>query len=106
MKLSSIILGEANYIPYRGMVQVVSQSESPSRIADLIRALPGVTTCTIAHSDDAANTVTFKVKLITQKSGEEAFQSLKKNALQTYTDINVFRIAPKSLERMKLPGEY
>ena len=106
MKLSNILLGEANYVPFRGMVQVISRSESPSRIADLIRALPGVTTCTIAHSDDESNTYTFKVKIITQKPGVEAFEALKKNALETYTDINVFRIAPKSLERMKLPGEY
>jgi hypothetical protein len=52
MKLHKIILGEATYTPFRAMVQVISNDTSPSVLADLIRALPGVTTCTIANSDD------------------------------------------------------
>ena len=106
MKLSNIILGEANYTPYRAMVQVLSRDASPSVLADLIRALPGVTTCTIAGSDDAANKYVFKVKIITQKGASEAFEALKKNAMSKYTEVNSFRVAPNSVERMKRPGEY
>lgn len=106
MKLSNIILGEANYTPYRAMVQVISRDASPSVLADLIRALPGVTTCTIAGSDDTANKYIFKVKIITQKGASEAFNSLKKNAMSKYTEVNSFRVAPNSVEQMKRPGEY
>jgi len=106
MKLSEIILKEATYTPYRAMVQVISKDASPSVLADLIRALPGVTTCTIAGSDDAANKYTFKVKIITQKPASEAFSSLKSNAMSRYVEINAFTVATNSVERMKRPGEY
>lgn len=106
IKLSDIILDEAVYTPYRTMVQVVSNNTSPSVLADLIRALPGVTTCTIAGSDDAAKRYTFKVKIITQKPPSEALEALKKNAMSKYTEINAFKVAANSVERMKRPGEY
>ena len=106
MKLHEIILGEAIYTPYRAMVQVISNDTSPSVLADLIRALPGVTTCTIAGSDDIAKKYVFKVKIITQKSASEAFEALKKNAMSKYVEINAFSVAPNSVERMKRPGEY
>lgn len=106
MKLSKIILDEAIYTPYRAMVQVVSRDTSPSVLADLIRALPGVTTCTIAGSDDVAKKYIFKVKIITQKPPSEALAALKKNAMSKYTEINAFKVADQSVERMKRPGEY
>jgi len=106
MKLSKIILDEAIYTPYRAMVQVVSSDASPSVLADLIRALPGVTTCTIAGSDEVTKKYIFKVKLITQKPPSEAFKALKDNAMSKYTEVNAFKIASNSVERMKRPGEY
>lgn len=106
MKLSKIILDEAIYTPYRAMIQVISRDTSPSVLADLIRALPGVTTCTIAGSDAPTSKYTFKVKIITQKPASEAFTSLKQNAMSKYTEINAFKVADKSVERMKRPGEY
>lgn len=106
MKLSSIILGETTYTPYRAMIQVISRDASPSVVADLIRALPGVTTCTILNTDDTNNRYTYKVKIITQKPPSKALEALKKNAMSKYTEINAFRVADKSVERMKRPGEY
>jgi len=106
MKLSKIILDEATYTPYRAMIQVISRDTSPSVLADLIRALPGVTTCTIAGSDENAKRYTFKVKLITQKPPSEAFEALKKNAMSKYTEVNSLKVASNSVERMKRPGEY
>lgn len=106
MKLKDIILGEATYTPYRGMVQVISRDTSPSVLADLIRALPGVTTCTIAGSDEVTKKYIFKVKLITQKPASEAFEALKSNAMSKYVEINAFKVATNSVERMKRPGEY
>jgi len=31
---------------------------------------------------------------------------LKKNAMSKYTEINAFKVAANSVERMKRPGEY
>ena len=42
MKLSKIILSEANYTPYRAMVQVTSREASTDGLASLL------VTCTIA----------------------------------------------------------
>lgn len=106
MKLSKIILDEAIYTPFRAMVQVISRDTSPSVLADLIRALPGVTTCTIAGSDEIAKKYIFKVKIITQKPPSEAFEALKQNAMSKYTEINAFKVSANSVERMKRPGEY
>jgi len=106
MKLSKIILDEAVYTPFRVMVQVISRNTSPSVLADLIRALPGVTTCTIAGSDEVSKRYTFKVKIITQKPPQEALEALKQNAMSKYTEINAFKVAANSVERMKRPGEY
>lgn len=106
MKLQDIILGEAVYTPYRAMIQVISQDTSPSVLADLIRALPGVTTCTIANSDPTSKRYTFKVKIITQKTPSEAFTALKTSATSKYTEVGSLKVAEKSIERMKRPGEY
>lgn len=105
MKLSDIIL-EAKYTPFRAMVQVVSKDASPSVLADLLRALPGVTTVTIAGSDESISRYTFKIKIITQKTPKEAFSALKNNAMSRYSEVNAFKVAIKSVERMKTPGEY
>lgn len=106
MKILDLLINEANYTPYRAMIQCTSRDASPSVLADLIRALPGVTTCTIAGSDDNLNKYTFKVKIITQKPASEAFAALKKNAIEKYIEINTFQVADKSVERMRRPGEY
>lgn len=106
MKLVDVILGEATYTPFRGMIQVISRDTSPSVLADLIRALPGVTTCTIAGSDEVSKRYTFKVKIITQKPPSEAFEALKQNAMSKYTEVNSLKVATNSIERMKRPGEY
>jgi len=106
MKLANIILERSNYIPYRTMVQVVSKNESPSRIADLLRALPGVTTVTSVGDSPAGNAHVYKVKLITQKSGEEAFNAFKDSATTKYPDIQMVKVAFNSIERMKTPSDY
>ena len=70
----------------------------PTEIAELIRALPGVTTVTMAGST-GENTETYKIKLISQKPGIEAFQALKKNALTKYTPIKIVEIGKNTIER-------
>jgi hypothetical protein len=97
MKLANII-SEVEFYTYEGMVQVIYQDVNSSKVAELIRALPGVTTVTLA-SDEGDNRETLKVKLISQKSPLEAFQAMKVNALNKYPPIKVVNIAKNTIER-------
>lgn len=97
MKLSSII-SEVQFYTYEGMVQVIYADEKSTKIAELIRALPGVTTVTLA-SDEGENRETLKIKLISQKGPLEAFQAMKANALKKYPPIKVMNVAKNTIER-------
>ena len=99
MKLSDIILQEASYFTYTAMVQITTQDTPATEMAELVRALPGVTTVTLTSNDTARHLVVLKIKLISQKMGIEAFQALKQNALGKYSSINVFNVADKSIEK-------
>ena len=99
MKLSDIILQEVSFFTYTAMVQITTQETSATDMAELVRALPGVTTVTLTSNDSARHLVVLKIKLISQKSGSEAFQALKQNAMAKYQTINVFNVADKSIEK-------
>jgi hypothetical protein len=97
MKLIDII-SEINFNTYEGMVQVIyDENTNSTEIAALMRALPGVTTVTLA-SDEGKNRETLKIKLITQKTGLEAFEALKKNAITKYPPIKVINIGKNTIE--------
>ena len=98
MKLSDII-SEVQFSTYEGMVQVIyDDTTNSTEVYALIRALPGVTTVTLA-SDEGKNRETLKIKLITQKTGLEAFEALKKNAITKYPPIKVINIGAKTIEK-------
>ena len=98
MKLLEI-LAEVEYNTYEGMVQVMYQEGSDkSEIVDLIRALPGITTVTVADST-IKNVETLKIKLITQKSALEAFESLKNTAMTKYPNVKNVKIGEKTIEK-------
>lgn len=100
MKLSQII-SEITFNTYVGMVQVIYNKEelSASKVAELIRALPGITTVTLAGSNEERSQITLKVKLISQKDGPTAFKALKSNALSKYTPIKVVNIGDNTIEK-------
>lgn len=98
MKLLDILC-EIEYFTYEGMVQVIYQDEDANKIADLIRALPGVTTVTIA-SKIGIGRENLKVKLLSQKSGIEAFNALKSNAIDKYSPIQDIVIGDKTIEKV------
>jgi hypothetical protein len=98
MKLSDII-SEVQFNTYEGMVQVIyDENTNSTEIAALMRALPGVTTVTLA-SDEGKNRETLKIKLITQKDGMTAFQALKQNAITKYPPIKVINIGQNTIEK-------
>ena len=97
MKLANII-SEIEFYTYEAMVQVVYQDITPTKVAELIRALPGVTTVTLA-SDMGEGREVLKVKLISQKSGTEAFKAMKNNALKKYPPIKMIKIGENTIEK-------
>jgi len=98
MKLIDII-SEVQFNTYEGMVQVIyDENTNSTEIAALMRALPGVTTVTLA-SDEGKNRETLKIKLITQKDGMAAFQALKQNAITKYPPIKVINIGQNTIEK-------
>jgi len=98
MKLIDII-SEVQFNTYEGMVQVIyDENTNSTEIAALMRALPGVTTVTLA-SDEGKNRETLKIKLITQKDGMAAFQALKQNAITKYPPIKVINIGKNTIEK-------
>jgi hypothetical protein len=98
MKLMQI-LSEVQYTTYEGMIQVMYEDGSDkSQIVDLIRALPGITTVTVADST-MENVETLKIKLITQKSAMEAFESLKNTAMTKYPNVKLVKIGEQTIEK-------
>ena len=98
MKLLEI-LAEVQYNTYEGMIQVMYEEGSDkTQIVDLIRALPGITTVTVADST-IENVETLKIKLITQKSALEAFESLKNTAMKKYPNVKNVKIGEKTIEK-------
>lgn len=97
MKLANII-SEIEFFTYEAMVQVVYKDIAPTKLAELIRALPGVTTVTLA-TDMGEGREVLKVKLISQKSGQEAFQALKNNAIKKYPPIKMVKVGDNTIER-------
>jgi len=97
MKLSTII-ESIEFKTFVAMVKTVFNDEMGSaQIGELLRALPGVTTVTLVREEKPGVEV-FKVKLITQKGGPEAFESFKNNATSKYKDIYTVLVAEKTIE--------
>ena len=98
MKLLQII-SEIEYKTYEAMVKFVYKDDNTAKVGELIRALPGVTTVTLT-TDLGKGRQVFKVKLISQKSGQEAFDALKNNAMSKYSTVVGVEIADKTIEKI------
>ena len=96
MKLLQII-EQIVFNTFEGMVRIVYEEGESENLAELLRALPGVTTVTNAGSSAEMQTMTFKVKLITQKTGEEAFEAFQTNAMKKYSGITNIEIANETI---------
>ena len=93
------LLVEASFRTFEGMVQVVYKDDiNSNEVADLFRALPGVTTVTIAGQNAANSSLNLKVKLISQKDGLEAFNSMKTNATDKYPMILLVKVGENTIE--------
>ena len=89
---------ELDYRTYEAMVKVTYGDEGSGGYHDAIRSLPGVTTVTIASEDSDTNTATYKVKIISQKEPNEAFQALKDNATGKFSNIISVEVGEQTIE--------
>ncbi len=97
MKLSKII-ENINFRTFVAMVKVIFNEEMGSaKIGELLRALPGVTTVTLVREERPGVEI-FKIKLITQKGGQEAFNSFASTATSKYSVVRVVNVAEKTIE--------
>ena len=96
MKLLTLI-EEIMFNTYEGMVRVRYEQGESEDLAELLRALPGVTTVTNAGSSSEMGTMTFKIKLISQKEAKEAFQSFKDNATSKYPNIIEIEVGEETI---------
>ena len=72
MKLIQLLL-EIDYRTYEAMVKVTFGDEGTNGMHDAFRALPGVTTVTIASEDSDTNTERIKLRLLVRKSRMRPF---------------------------------
>jgi len=97
MKLLRII-EQIQFKTYEGMIRVLYEDGESEDLAELLRALPGVTTVTNAGQSEEMSTMTFKIKIITQKEGEEAFELFKNNAMDKYPGIIKIETAKETIQ--------
>lgn len=97
MKLIPLLL-ELDYRTFEAMVQIQYGEEGPKGYDDAIRALPGVTTVTLASEDDDSKLARYKIKIISQKEPLEAFTAFKANAKAKYTDMVAIKVGEETIE--------
>ena len=97
MKLIQLLL-ELDYKTFEAMVKVTFGEEGSKGYDDALRALPGVTTVTVASEDSESSLATYKVKIISQKEAIEAFKAFKDNAKAKYTNIISVVVGEQTIE--------
>jgi len=97
MKLIPLLL-EIDYRTYEAMVKVTYGEEGNTGYDDALRALPGVTTVTVASQDSDSSLATYKIKLISQKEALEAFAAFKDNATSKYSNIVTIEVGEQTIE--------
>lgn len=94
-------INEVTFDTYRGYIRVTyTEGLGITELAELIRALPGVTTVSPVEGNKHADQEIYKVKLITQKPGTEAFDSLKLTATSRYGFIKRVEVASQSIQKV------
>ena len=97
MKLIPLIL-ELEYRTFEAMIKVQYGEEGTTGYDDAIRALPGVTTVTVASEGGEGAMATYKVKIISQKEAIEAFASFKETAKAKYSNIISIEVGEQTIE--------
>ncbi len=100
----SKLLAEEIGIIYRGLIRVTySEGTTVSDVADIIRALEGVTIVTSVDTDEQRRHAIYKIKVRTtdlgEKAGVMAFKKVRQAGVQA-AEIEKIEIGTQSIERV------
>jgi hypothetical protein len=103
ISLSQLLIEEVGTI-YRGLIRVsYTEGTTVSDVADIIRALEGVTIVTSVSTDEQVKTAVFKIKVRTtdvgEKAGVMAFKKIRQLGIKN-TEIEKIEIGTQSIERV------
>lgn len=92
-------LNEMTFHTYSTMIRVTYADVSVSDLAELIRAMTGVTIVTTGSSDDY--TATFEVKLVSTQDPKTAFMNLRQNMIKGIPGAKKVEINFKGVQKLK-----
>jgi len=98
MRLLKIITEDDNKI-FKGLVRVTYSDEgSVMDVADVIRAVKGVTIVNTAGNEEGRNVSMYDVKVHTKTDPQTAFKFIRQEAMKS-SIVKRFEIATKTIER-------
>lgn len=99
IKLKDILLEDDNKI-YKGLVRVTySEDGSVMDVADVIRAVKGVTIVNTAGNEEGRDVSMYDVKIRSKADPQSAFQFIRQEAMKDPI-VKRFEIATKTIERI------
>ena len=99
MKLKQLLKEEKEFLLYQALMRVRHTDEiTASRVADFIRAMPGVTRVSAVDSNEDTNIVVLKVKILTSKSPTEVYEKIRKDAFRLVPNIKRVEVAQNTIE--------
>jgi hypothetical protein len=98
ISLRDILLEDDNKI-YKGLVRVTYSDEgSVMDVADVIRAIKGVTIVNTAGNEEGRNISMYDVKIRSKADPQSAFQFIRQEAMKDPI-VKRFEVATKTIER-------
>ena len=103
MRISKKIISEIGEKMYQTLVYIeFLDTTDITHVIQLIRALPEVTVVNNRSDKEDLNPRGYiSVKVVTKKTGVEAFRELKATALGAVTEIKKFNYVPENIRRIE-----
>jgi hypothetical protein len=101
MKIKNILKEEKEFLLYQALVRVRHTEEiTASRVADFLRAMPGVTRVSAIESNEDTNIVVLKVKILTSKPALGIYEKIRKDAFRLVPNIKRVEVAQNTIEKV------
>lgn len=92
---------EKEFSLYQALIRVGHREDiTASRVADFVRAMPGVTRVTAVDSNEDIHIVVLKVKVLTSKQALVVYEKLKKDTFRLVPGIKKVDLSVKSIEKV------
>lgn len=99
MRKIELLKEEKEFTLYQALFRVQHTDEiTASRVADFVRAMPGVTRVTAIDSNDDTRTVILKVKIITAQRPQQVFEKIKQDTFRLVPNIKKVDLSIKTIE--------